>query len=115
MRMPAMRNVIIGVWSAPMLLAALAWGVLVQAGEGKKEVVHSFKFTSIAKVEMDVEGKKQQVRGDVEIRYTWRRSGRERTLSLDGIGTKVSGDGIAPSDSYMSRAKVINTYKGKLK
>ena len=70
---------------APSLLPI---GVFAKADEPERR--HSFQVTIAARMEMDVQGNKQIVDADTELRYTWTQSGKTRTLSFDSAQVKSS-------------------------
>lgn len=88
-------------------LAALALGARARAAE-PEAAGHSFKMTLASRMDMDAQGQKQKIDGDTELRYTWQRGGRERTLRFDATAAKMSVDGREVMNTTMSRAGVVN-------
>ncbi len=94
----------------------LAASMLVTAAIAKAdepERGNSFKITIAAQIEMVVQGVKQKIDADTELRYTWKRAGNSRTLAFDSMQAKSNVDGKSTMDSSMSRAKFTNTANGK--
>lgn len=94
-------------------LAMLLIAAPAVAAAADKEVAHSFQVTIVGQLDMEVQGQKQKVDGDTELRYTWRRSGQERTLSFDAMALKLQVDGKEQMNTSMSRAKVVNIRQGE--
>jgi len=93
---------------ATFLIAASA-----VAAAADKEVAHSFQVTIVGQLDMESQGQRQKVDGDTELRYTWRRSGQERTLSFDAMALKLQVDGKEQMNTSMSRAKVVTIRQGE--
>jgi hypothetical protein len=100
-------------WIGAVALLVLLAGAFAGAAEGDKEGVHRFKVVIESGINMDVQGTKQKIDADTELKYTWKRSGPERTLNLDAVRVKVEKDGKPLMNTFMSRAKVVNTQEGK--
>jgi hypothetical protein len=87
-------------------LAALAPAAPIRAAE--PEAGSSFKVALVSRMDMEVQGQKQKLDGDTELRYTWQRNGREKTLRLDRTAVKASMNGQEMMNTSMSRAGVVN-------
>jgi hypothetical protein len=107
-----MRNLLSG-FLAVTMLGAVCGIPSGSAGGTKKEVVNSFKCSIVSKMTLEVEGKRHPMDADTEFRYTWRRSGQEKTLTFDAMAVKVRMDGAPRLDIFMSRDKSVKTDKGK--
>jgi hypothetical protein len=94
-------------------LAVLVVGVLVRAADTEKEAVHAFEFKIALNMDMDTQGKKQKLDADTEVRYSWKRSGRERTLTLLSARVRMAVDGQSRVNTSMSRAKFESVEQGK--
>jgi hypothetical protein len=77
------------------------------------ESARSYKITITSNLTMDADGKKQKVNADTEIRYTWKGTGRQRTLFYDEIKILLKIEGEEIMNSSMSREKFIFKGKGK--
>jgi hypothetical protein len=74
---------------------------------------HSFKFTLVSELAMDVAGQKQKIEADTDLRYTWKQNGEERVLSFDSSRVKANADGKEMLAFYMSREKFATRQEGK--
>jgi hypothetical protein len=74
---------------------------------------HSFRFTIVSDLDMQVAGQKQKIDAQTTVQYSWDRQGAERTLSFDSIQVKANQDGKTLIDTVMNRSKVTNTKDGK--
>jgi hypothetical protein len=91
-----------------MGLMLLVLGQALLSAQDVSAPAHSFQLKLDSKIDMDVFGKKQAIIADTDIRYTWRRKGKERTVNLDLTGVKVVADGKVSMDVTMSRERVVN-------
>jgi hypothetical protein len=80
---------------------------------GVTETAHAFKITIMAKSTMNNEGKKQSLDTWTEIRYTWKRKGRERTLFQDELKLQIKINGEEFVNSSISRDRAVFREKGK--
>jgi hypothetical protein len=83
------------------------------AAEADAEVVHSFKMTLVSRVTMEIEGKKQPMTANTEVRYRWRRKEREHSLSIESVFMRADLDGREMMNAFMSRAKFIGVKLGR--
>jgi hypothetical protein len=74
---------------------------------------HSFRFTIVSDLDMEVAGQKQKIDAQTTVQYSWDRQGPERTLSFDSIQVKANQDGKTLINTVMNRSKVTNTKEGK--
>jgi hypothetical protein len=104
---------------SPLRQVAVAWlaaifvGSVATAAEPGPEKTHHFKFTIAAKMDLVIEGKTQKLVTDTEFHYSWTQRGLERFLSLDSMRVKVVMDDKPMMDTFMSRAKFVDTRDGK--
>jgi hypothetical protein len=62
---------------------------------------------------VEVEGKKQSIAANTEVRYSWRRKDRERSLIVDSMLIKADRNGTEAMNTFMNRAKFINIQQGR--
>jgi hypothetical protein len=97
------------------LMSAVLLGACALGADTDKEAAHSFMVKIESKMDMEIQGNKQKLDAYTELRYTWKRSGRERALSLESALVQVKIDGKEIMNNFMSRAKFSNTEQGKTK
>ena len=83
------------------------------AGEPSKGTTHHFKFSIESKMSMDIQGAKQKVDADTELRYNWTQNVGERVLSLESSQVKASIDGKTLMDVFMSGQEFRTIEDGK--
>ena len=83
-------------------LAVNLFGAIALAADPDKGIAHHFKVSIESKMAMDVQGGKQKVDADTELRYNWTQNGGERVLSLESSHVKVNIDGKTLMDVFMS-------------
>jgi len=96
-----------------LTLHAITTAAGALAAEADGGAVYSFKVTLASRVTMEVQGQKVGLTADTEVRYSWRRKDRERSLILDSVLIKAERDGIEIMNTFMSRGKLINIQQGR--
>jgi hypothetical protein len=96
--------------TAGAMTLLLAPAIAIAADADQK---HSFRFTIVSDLDMEVAGQKQKIDAETTVQYSWSRAGGERTLSFDSIQVKANQDGKALINTVMNRSKVTNTKEGK--
>lgn len=73
---------------------------------------HSFKLTIEGDILVSGDGVKEKIDADTVLRYTWTKEGNHRSLALDSLQVKATGNGKTMIDSFMSREKFVNSTEG---
>jgi hypothetical protein len=94
-------------------LTLLLLGAFALAAAQDKKADHSYKVTIASQMDMEAQGQKQKIDADTEIRYTWRRNGKERTLIFDSFSVRAKNDGKEMMNTTMSREKIVNIKQGE--
>lgn len=76
------------------------------------ELAHSFQVTIVGQLDMESQGQRQKLDSEMGLRYTWRRSGKERALIFDELAIELKRDGTEMMNLRASRAKVVNMRQG---
>lgn len=73
---------------------------------------HSFKLTIEGDLIVSGNGVNEKINADTVLRYTWTSEGKHRSLALDSLQVKATGNGKTMIDSFMSREKFVNSTDG---
>lgn len=73
---------------------------------------HSFKVTIEGDILVSGDGVKEKIDADTVLRYTWTSEGNHRSLALDSLKVKATGNGRTMIDSFMSREKFVISTDG---
>jgi hypothetical protein len=77
------------------------------------QAASSFRATFSSLMETKGPAKRAKTHVDSECRYTWQRSGKDRTLVLDSVDLRATRDGQETANTFLSRAKFVTTEQGQ--
>jgi hypothetical protein len=95
-------------WLAKVLwLLPLVSDLRAGAADSNKGPAYTFDLVITATMESRRTGKIQKMKANTEVRYTWQRVDRERTLSFDSMKLSTNLDGVETMDALLSRDKFM--------
>ncbi|NLE58732.1 MAG: hypothetical protein GX616_10250 [Planctomycetes bacterium] len=76
-------------------------------------IARTSKITITSTVNTRTQGEGHRIDAYTEVYYTWRRKGLEHVLSVDSLLVKARINGEESMNTFMSRAKLVNTEQGQ--
>lgn len=98
---------------ASALIVASALAAAAAPPAPKAETEARFRVGIQAQFTFEEDGEKQKLDADATFDYTWRRSGRVRTLVVESLMARLVADGEEVMNAKMSRAGMFGTKAGR--